>query len=529
MNSVPSNRDNLQLRIGIVVDHPTRDLPGAVLLAQELARRGAHAIIVPLYEQGVDVPRLGLHAILMNHARDVNFSLIKQYSEKGVAVYVLDTEGGVLADRSSNSPPRMADYVCSSGYGRLLSGYMFWGRRLHEAFLGRGALPPECLHLTGCPRFDFAAPKWRKMLDRKNHGYLLVNANFPSVNPRFARTLNQECENMIRAGWDREYVQHFLSDLIGVFEAYLSNIRAIAKARPNWQFLVRPHPFESDAPYRRAVEGLPNVTVDGRGSVLEAIHNAAAILHLNCGTAIEAVLLDKLPIQMDFLNTPRTRAHSSLSANVSRKVTSLDELLRVVDALGSETAAFDFAGLIHREIEDFFYLNDGQAGTRVADVLCSLKPAGAPWISLLDAARGSRPQATPGQRLKGVLSVAMGSAVTERLRTLLQPSRRGKKIEIRVVRQLLAAIAAQAGYAPETVVVSRARCLATGMPLASLSVISGQAPVDLRQGCPLSEAVGVPAHGSNPPLPHELQSKPKSPGRLSRGFQNSLRSPIVRG
>ena len=39
-------------------------------------------------------------------------------------------------------------------------------------------MKPEQLHLTGCPRFDFAAPRWRALLDGKRRGYLLVNANF---------------------------------------------------------------------------------------------------------------------------------------------------------------------------------------------------------------------------------------------------------------------------------------------------------------------------------------------------------------
>ena len=84
----------------------------------------------------------------------------------------------------------------------ILSGYFFWGSRLHEAFNDDGTMKPEQLHLTGCPRFDFAAPRWRTLLDGEQRGYLLVNANFPLVNSRFSSKPGDERETMIRAGWD---------------------------------------------------------------------------------------------------------------------------------------------------------------------------------------------------------------------------------------------------------------------------------------------------------------------------------------
>jgi hypothetical protein len=34
-----------------VVDHPKRDLPGAVMLGYQLARRGVSVVLVPMYEQ----------------------------------------------------------------------------------------------------------------------------------------------------------------------------------------------------------------------------------------------------------------------------------------------------------------------------------------------------------------------------------------------------------------------------------------------------------------------------------------------
>jgi surface carbohydrate biosynthesis protein len=458
------------VRIGWVVDHPKRDLAGSVLAAYQLASRGASVAIVPMYEQGVDVPRLGLDTLVVNYARDANLDLMRSFAEAGLALHVLDTEGGILAEKGGNSPPAMAAYVRDSGYADILSGYFFWGGRLHTAFNDNKTMPSDRLHLTGCPRFDFAAPRWRSVLNGERHGYLLVNANFPLVNSRFSAKPGAEREAMIRAGWDGAYIDRFLVDLKQVFANYLVEIGRLASARPDRAILVRPHPFESEAVYRSALARHSNVVVDGSGSVLDMIQNAAAVIHLNCGTAVEAVLLEKLPVQLEYLNTPATAGHALLPARVSRATASFDELLAVVDHLDEETRKFDFAGVHAANIEAFFYRNDGAAADRVADVLLRANDQRQPFVSLASALRGSRPNPSVGQVAKGAASLAFGSAATEKFRTWFSPARRDKRIEPADVGSLLKRIAIHDRRDPALFTAMRARCATTGLPLASIVV-----------------------------------------------------------
>jgi len=464
------------VRIGWVVDHPKRDLAGSVLAAYQMALRGASVVIIPMYEQGVDVPRLGLDALVANYARTANLDLMRCFSEAGLALYVMDTEGGVLAEKGGNSPPAMAAHIRDSGYADILSGYFFWGSQLHTAFNDNKTMEPARLHLTGCPRFDFAAPRWRALLDGARRGYLLVNANFPLVNSRFSGAPGAERSAMVRAGWDGAYVDRFLVDLREVFASYLTAIGQLAAARPDRSILVRPHPFESEQIYRDALGRHSNVVVDGGGSVLDMIGNAAAVIHLNCGTAVEAVLLDKLPIQLEYLNTPVTAGHARLPARVSRAVRSFDELLAVVDNLEEETAKFDFAGIHAANINAFFHRNDGLAAERVADVLVGANHSGRPFISLTSAIRGSRPNPSAGQIAKGVASLVFGSAVTERLRTFVNPARRDKRIEPASVVALLERIAIHDGCDPSLFTVTRAQCKVTGIPLASIAIEKRREP-----------------------------------------------------
>ena len=458
------------MRIGWVVDHPKRDLAGSVLAAYQLASRGASVALIPMYEQGVDVPRLGLNALVANYARAANLDLMRAFAKAGLALYVLDTEGGILADKGGNSPPALAAQIRDMGYSTILSGYFLWGSRLHEAFKAGGTLKPEQLHLTGCPRFDFAAPRWRSLLDGERRGYLLVNANFPLVNSRFTSRPDDEREAMIRFGFTAPYIDRLLADLKQVFANYLAEIGRLAAARPDRQILVRPHPFEREEVYRAALGQHANVVVDGAGSVLDMIQNAAAVIHLNCGTAIEAVLLGKLPIQLEYLNTPATAGHALLPARASRRTMSFEELLAVVDDIDAETRKFDFAGVHAAEIHPFFHHNDGRAAERVADALVGVNDRRAPFVSLSSVLRGTRPNPSLGQIAKGAASLLFGSAVTERLRTRFNPARREKRIEPSDVRRVLERVAAHDKSDPSLFSVERARCAKTGLPLASITI-----------------------------------------------------------
>ncbi len=431
------------MRIGYVVDHPKRDLPGGVMVAHALAMRGVESVLIPLYEQAIDIPLLALDGLVVNFARPANLELVRAYTAMGVPVWVLDTEGGVLADDGANTPDRLAAYVRDSGFAGVLAGYFFWGSTLHDAFAESSGMPKDRLHLTGCPRFDYAAPRWRPLLDYHRDGYVLVNANFPLVNPLFAKSPEAEVASLVAAGWDKTYVEKLLGESRQILRKYLDAVLRLALRFPRTPFLVRPHPFENDALYRREFAVAPNVVVDGQGSVLNVIHHASCVVHLNCGTAIESLLLDKLPLSMDFLNTEFMSRHSSLPSRVSQSVVSEPELERVLGDLPAATGSFDFEGRHRALVRPWFHANDGAAADRIAEVLVAAlvsRKGRLPSGAVLRSLASSRTRSRPAQRFQALAANVAGSRWTASLRDRLQPKRRAKRLELDLVRQLLGAI-----------------------------------------------------------------------------------------
>lgn len=431
------------MHFGVVVDHPKRDLPGAVMLAAAFAARGARTSIVPLYEQGTDVPLLGLDALLVNFARPANLDLVDGYRAMGLPVYVLDTEGGVLTDTGANSPGKLAAYVRDSGFRELLAGYFFWGSTLQQRFVADSGMLAGRLRVSGCPRFDYASPRWWDLLRFERSGYVLVNANFPLVNPLFVRSPEAERDSLVRAGWDRAYVDQMLIDLRVILAGYLATVKALAAARPRQHFLVRPHPFEDVSTYQRAFAGLPNVIVDGRGSVLNVIRNARCIVHLNCGTSIEATMLRRLPLSLEYLNTPLMAKHGPLPSRISAHVGSVAEALDAIDHVDQRTMVFPFEHNYRESILPWFHENDGSAGERVAAAIHADVGSGrGARRSVTWSLGSSRRRSRLSQRLQALAANVLGSAATAAMRGRATAVRREKRFGVAEIATATAAIAA---------------------------------------------------------------------------------------
>jgi surface carbohydrate biosynthesis protein len=381
-----------QPHICLVVDNPLRDLEGLVLLARQLATRGARATLVPMYEQGFDVPALRPDLVLVNYTRPNNADLIKSYKRAGILVGVLDTEGigGKNADQ-------FASMVKSAGCPELVDLYCVWGQAQHAAFARHGTVAADILHATGCPRYDFCAPPWRAALPKPSvgSGYVLINTNFPTVNPRFSDSSSNEEESMVQAGFAREFARQFIADAGQAYRSMLDMAIKLAKHFSDVQFVLRPHPFENIKSYD-AFAALPNASVIQSGTSLEWISGARLLVHQNCSTAIEATMLKVEPVSMEWFNTPALRLEAA--TRVSRGAGGEAELLELVGRglegsmppLSPETDAFR-----HEIISDLFTAVDGASSVRVSDaVLATIAAAG----------RGELRAHVPPPSLRGVVA-----------------------------------------------------------------------------------------------------------------------------
>jgi surface carbohydrate biosynthesis protein len=336
------------------------------LLGRQLAARGATATLVPMYEQGFDVPALRPDLVLVNYTRPNNADLIKSYKRAGILVGVLDTEG-----IGGKNPDQFAEMVKSVGCTDLVDLYCVWGQAQHAAFLRHSTVPAALLRATGCPRYDFCAAPWRAALPRPpvEPGYVLINTNFPVANPRFSNSSSDEEEAMVQAGFSREFARQFIIDAGKAYRSVLETSIRLAKHFKNVQFVLRPHPFENIGSYDALAE-LPNFHVRQDGTSLEWISGARVLVHQNCSTAIEATMLKVEPLSMEWFNTPSLRLDAA--TRVSRGAGSESDLIELVQ-LGLDGRLPPVAGeaeeFRNQIIGDFFTAIDGASSSRVTEVV----------------------------------------------------------------------------------------------------------------------------------------------------------------
>jgi len=458
------------MRLALVVDSPKRDLDGLVLVAYQLARRGTEVFLVPMYQQGYDVPVLRPDAVVVNYARENNLELLTTYKRLAIAVLVLDTEGGVLSESGLDAPYNWAKQFHALGLHHCVDRYLFWGPRLYEAFAAASGMSPPTLSVTGCPRYDFCAYPWRRLLEFAERDYVLVNTNFSAVNPRFTQSAHAEKAIFVQLGWPTDYVDRLFTDLERVFPRYLEAIEHVARRQPRLRIRVRPHPFEDAALYERRFAGITNIVVEGGGNVLPVIASAACVVHLNCGTAVESLMLGTPAVSLEFLNTEAMRAHAPLPSTLSvpaqsaaefeHLVVNSDELRRRLSNTGPD--------LLSRFVEPWFHQVDGHSAERVAEnAIAAARSRGSPRYSLLASLRGSRTTSL-GRLATGFASNLLGSAAASSLQGVTIPARRAKRVLLGEVRQLINRICSL--DAQPALCVEPARHPVSRMPMASIRI-----------------------------------------------------------
>ncbi len=462
------------MRIGVVVDHPKRDLAGCVRIAYELARRGHETVMLPHYEQGIEAPLLALDAVLLNNARPHYLALAEGYRANGTSVFVLDTEGGVLGETGFNAPARIAQRFRDSGIGALVDGYLFWGERLWSAFVEHGGLPREQLEVTGCPRYDICHPAWRKTLSYPRSDFFLINTNFSAVNPLLASGKDADRQPLRSQGVTDAEIEGRYRAARAVFDRLVPELIQLVKRMPERQFVLRPHPFERTDYYRETFAGCPNLTVDDTGDVMAVLSAAKGMLHVNCGTSVEATFLGVLPIAVEYANNDQARGLNPLPARISHPVHSPQQLDDTLQRVGEIARDFPFEANYRAHIHSWFYENDGQAGARVADALLrrlSKHDGGARRSMRLSLMSGQKPPRT-SQVVQGLVSNLAGPGVTRAIREKLDPGRRHKRFGLSEVHGLLGRMAA-VDPTPATAAASAVRNPFTGLALLSVRVAPG--------------------------------------------------------
>lgn len=253
-----------------------------------------------------------------------------------------------------------------------------WGPRLANHVVGLGLLNPARTSVTGCARFDFYHEAWRGVLlpsetRSDKHFQVLVNTNFSVVNPRFTTPEKNAAYCEREYGWSRDSITKVTNAETAAIDATIDLVHQLATERPDYSFVLRPHPFESPAPYQERLCVKPNVSVNSDGPVQPQIGTAAVVVQRSCTTAIESVAAGVPTLSPKWIPAPYLMP---MAEAVSVPCESPADLLECID--GIRTQAYQPLASLQKEIDtvigEWFYCIDGRAHNRVCDAIEAALP-----------------------------------------------------------------------------------------------------------------------------------------------------------
>lgn len=261
----------------------------------------------------------------------------------------------------------------------VVAVYSDWLKRIYESF----GFPPHSLIVTGNPEWDvYAGPLTPAQRRQACHSLDLDPAR---TTVTYALTyidrLNPLC--LIH----KRYVEK-------TTEAVVETFAALGSKHPDWQFVLRPHPNDPDAPRQlealASQAGLRNWRIDTitKSTGCVAMTDAMVCTHSNMG--IEAILAGKPVVNVvlkEWCNGVFDAGMGPLFLD--------DDAVRTVGTTGEIAPAIEAALLDENEQSRFLRLrpgsvtrfngpNDGRAAERVAQAVLDLAAKGAMAVRPLD-------------------------------------------------------------------------------------------------------------------------------------------------
>lgn len=310
--------------VALPIETKVRELYGKLWLSSHLLKRGYDVIIGTSWEVDSTLYFTQPDFYISKDPSDENIEFFDLLRESGVRTYGLATEGGIGSglDRWVSNRTEVLNH---------LDGFFCWGKAQQEILSSNYQNTSAVLN-TGNPRFDLLCSRFRSLYDhfasplREEYSpFILVNTNFGYANP-FDRDLQFSKIEQLFGDVDNSIIR----DEARTFYSFLEGILYLAE-EINMNIVIRPHPGEDQRWYHEAFAPYEDIYVTHEGDVRTWISAADVVIHHDCTTGIESVLMGSAVVSYRPIDSDNSS--SKISQAVSRETFDRDDLLSVVKNL----------------------------------------------------------------------------------------------------------------------------------------------------------------------------------------------------
>lgn len=225
-------------------------------------------------------------------ASELIYEEVKRY---GGLIVNLDEEGGVDFKHSKTIAARYPEQIFD-----LCDLIFLWGSAQYDFLKSeRKNFQERKVVISGHPRFELLKPEFHgvyqadvERIKKKFGNYILLNTNMGFGN-------NIRGDEFVRENYGSRI--HNLEKIMEFDTRKLQKIISLVSklsGKTNSAIILRPHPEENQKIYQDAFKGLANVHVIYEGSVIPWLIGAEVMIHPDCTTGIESLMVGKRPVSL---------------------------------------------------------------------------------------------------------------------------------------------------------------------------------------------------------------------------------------
>ena len=317
------------MNLGIIVDHPKRDLPSLVRLSEEILKQDSTIKIslIPMYYLGLVLKNqyFSFDLLIFNFFRSANLKYILAAKKKNIKTIIYDQEGagGIKGTNIISIIEKNKKYL------KHIDFYFFWGIEQLNYF--RKKIQNYSLKKTfvsGWLSSDIIFEKSKKKFMSKK--YILINTNFPSCDPRF-NTLDKEIEGRLKiTSVSKKEILKNINIIKKRKENFITSVSKILRKFPNESFILRIHPFEKKEKYLFLEKKYKNLKISDKENINNALINSKIFIHVDCTTAVNSNMLNIKPMSMSWLIKDKNETHNYISKKISYNFANLNSFIKAI-------------------------------------------------------------------------------------------------------------------------------------------------------------------------------------------------------
>ena len=324
----------------IPVENQVRELDAKLLFACVAAEHGFSSVLGSKQYLYFSMPRIERGVFIAKSMRARSTLMFDIIRSLGNDIVAWDEESLVRY-----ASPEYCTWRFSASTFSFIRHLFAWGEDDAEMFNSFSGNKSTSVYVTGNPRADLLRRDVRgyfsdevDQLRARFGDFILVNTNFSFVNPFVkklalvqTRTGGGSTVSRTGSGMSEAFAIGMAAHQQQIFEHFQTLVSKLGKWFPDHQIVVRPHPSEDHAVWRRIVNDDPNVHINHEGTVVPWLMASRVLVHNGCTTAVEAALLEQPAVTYQPVQSECYDYH--LPNSLSHRTFELDEVRDYVEAI----------------------------------------------------------------------------------------------------------------------------------------------------------------------------------------------------